>query len=43
MFNAAWVYERKLKTPEGKKVTADYWTQKTKTLDPNYWDKKLKF
>ena len=44
VFNAViWVYERKLKTPEGKKVTADYWNQKTKTLEPNYWDKKLKF
>ena len=37
-----WVYQRKLKTPEGKKVTPDYWNQKTKTLEPNYWDKKLK-
>ena len=37
-----WIYQRKLKTPEGKKVTADYWNQKTKTLEPNYWDKKLK-
>ena len=37
-----WVYERKLKTSDGKKVTADYWNQKTKTLEPNYWDKKLK-
>jgi hypothetical protein len=36
MFNAAWVYESKLKTPDGKKVTADYWNQKTKTLEPNY-------
>jgi hypothetical protein len=37
-----WIYQRKLKTPEGKKVTADYWNQKTKILEPNYWDKKLK-
>ena len=37
-----WVYQRKLKTPEGQKVTPDYWNQKTKTLEPNYWDKKLK-
>ena len=36
------VYQRILKTPEGKKVTADYWNQKTKNLEPNYWDKKLK-
>ena len=38
-----WIYQRKLKTPEGKKVTADYWNQKTKILEPNYWDKKLKY
>jgi hypothetical protein len=37
-----WVYQRKLKTPDGKKVTADYWNQKTKNLEPNYWDNKLK-
>ena len=36
------VYQRILKTPEGTKITADYWNQKTKTLEPNYWDKKLK-
>ena len=37
-----WIYQRKLKTPEGKKVTPDYWNQKTNNLEPNYWDKKLK-
>jgi hypothetical protein len=43
VFNAViWVYQRKLKTPEGKKVTADYWNQKTQNLEPNYWDNKLK-
>ena len=36
------VYQRILKTPEGKKITADYWNQKTKNLEPNYWDNKLK-
>ena len=36
------VYQRILKTPEGKKVTADYWNQKTKNIEPNYWDNKLK-
>jgi len=36
------VYQRKLKTPQGQKVTPDYWNQKTKNLEPNYWDKKLK-
>jgi hypothetical protein len=38
-----WVYERKLKTADGKKVTADYWNQKTKNLEPNYWDTAKKF
>ena len=43
VFNAViWVYQRKLRTPEGKKVTADYWNQKTQNLEPNYWDNKLK-
>ena len=37
-----WVYQRKLRTPEGKKVTPDYWNQSTKNLEPNYWNKKLK-
>ena len=36
------VYQRLLKTPEGKKITADYWNQKTKNVEPNYWDNKLK-
>ncbi|HJM16575.1 MAG TPA: hypothetical protein QF851_03885 [Flavobacteriales bacterium] len=43
VFNAViWVYQRKLRTLEGKKVTADYWNQKTQNLEPNYWDNKLK-
>ena len=37
-----WVYQRKLKTTEGHKVTPDYWNQKAKDLEPNYWDRKLK-
>ena len=37
-----WIYQRKLKTPEGGKVTPDYWNQKTTKLEPNYWNKKLK-
>ena len=35
-------YQRILKTPEGKKITADYWNQKTEDTEPNYWNKKLK-
>ena len=37
------VYQRILKTPEGKKITADYWNQKTKNTDPNYWSWNKKF
>ena len=37
------VYQRILKTPEGKKITADYWNQKTKKTDPNYWSWSKKF
>ncbi len=36
------VYNRELKTKDGKKVTPDYWNQKTIKLEPNYWDKNKK-
>ncbi len=36
------VYNRELKTPEGKRVTPDYWNQKTTKIEPNYWDKSKK-
>ena len=32
-----WVYERKLKTFDGHKVTPDYWNQKTDKTNPQYW------
>ena len=32
-----WVYERKLKTFDGHKVTPDYWNQKTDETNPQYW------
>lgn len=32
-----WVYERKLKTVDGHKVTPDYWNQRTKDTNPRYW------
>ena len=32
-----WVYERKLKTFDGRKVTADYWNQRTEDTHPQYW------
>jgi len=32
-----WVYERKLKTFDGHKVTPDYWEQRSKDTHPQYW------
>lgn len=31
------VYERKLKTPDGFHITADFWNQKTDVINPFYW------
>ena len=36
------VYNRELKTFEGHHVTPDYWNQKTKESNPNYWDLSMK-
>ena len=33
-----WVFERKLKTFDGHKVTQDYWNQKTEKTHPQYWN-----
>ena len=33
-----WVFQRRLKSPDGRKVTQDYWNQKTEDTDPHYWD-----
>ena len=32
-----WVYERKLRTFDGHKVTPDYWEQRTLDTNPRYW------
>lgn len=32
-----WVYERKLKTFDGHKVTPDYWNQISEETNPHYW------
>jgi hypothetical protein len=32
-----WVYERKLRTFAGHKVTPDYWEQRSKETNPQYW------
>ena len=31
-----WVFERKLKTFDGYKLTHDYWNQKTEDTHPRY-------
>ena len=33
-----WVFQRKLKTFDGRKVTQDYWNQKTEDTHPQYWN-----
>ena len=33
-----WVYQRKLKTLDGHKVTPGYWEQRTKDTNPKYWN-----
>ena len=39
IFNAVVaVYSRTLRTPEGNRVTPDYWNQVTNEAEPNYWD-----
>lgn len=35
-----WVYERRLRTPDGRKVTPDYWNQNTDKTPPQYWQGK---
>ncbi|MDH5414075.1 MAG: hypothetical protein OEW87_08055 [Flavobacteriaceae bacterium] len=32
-----WVYERKLRTFDGHKVTPGYWEQRTEDTNPKYW------
>ena len=32
-----WVFERKLKTLDGKKVNQDYWCQRETDGQPQYW------
>lgn len=32
-----WVYQRKMKTFDGHKVTPDYWNQRTEDTHPQYW------
>ncbi|MGB7784838.1 MAG: hypothetical protein WBL27_01945 [Salinimicrobium sp.] len=40
VFNpTVWVFERKLKTFDGHKVTPDYWNQISEDTHPQYWSK----
>jgi len=32
-----WVFERRLKTADGRKVTQDYWNQVGTDTNPHYW------
>ncbi|MFN3840571.1 MAG: hypothetical protein ACK4RF_07670 [Cyclobacteriaceae bacterium] len=32
------VYNRELRTFDGRRVTPDYWNQLTEKTEPNYWD-----
>jgi hypothetical protein len=36
------VYQRMLFTEDGRRITPDYWNQKTDEIVPNYWDRSLK-
>ncbi len=39
MFNPViWIYDRKLRTKDGRIVSADYWFQKKETTKPQYWE-----
>ena len=39
VFNpTTYVFERRLKTFDGRKVTQDYWLQKTEDTKPQYWE-----
>ena len=33
-----WVFQRKLKTFDGHKVTQDYWNQQAEDTPPQYWN-----
>ena len=38
VFNpTVWVFERRLRTFDGKKVTQDYWNQLSEEVNPKYW------
>ncbi len=41
IFNpTVYIFERRLRTPDGHIVTQDYWNQKTTVTPPQYWRSK---
>ncbi|MCF6240816.1 MAG: hypothetical protein L3J74_05660 [Bacteroidales bacterium] len=34
-----WVYDRKLRTPDGHIVNEDYWMQRNDDFRPQYWER----
>ncbi len=41
VFNpVVYVYQRRLRTPDGRKVTPAYWRQQTEETKPEYWELK---
>lgn len=39
VFNpVTYVYQRRLRTPDGRKVTPAYWRQETNKTKPEYWE-----
>lgn len=36
-----WIFQRRLYTLDGRKVTQDYWNQKTEETNPQYYQSKL--
>lgn len=33
-----WIYQRKLRTLDGHKVTPDFWEQRSNYTEPQYWN-----
>lgn len=43
VFNpTVWVFQRRLKTPDGRIVTPSYWNQEDEDTAPQYWKKQKK-
>ncbi len=35
-----WIYQRRMRTPDGKIVTPAYWEQRAEDTKPQYWEEK---